>query len=95
MNHARRDLCGGHPVMGVPTAIGFGSDSTKRNVQNSITAAESCCPGTAALWWTFSLFHDVLLLSVPRGERARLAYVDFRFVCGPLIVHTPGYESPF
>ena len=26
MNHARRDLCGGHPAMGVPTAKGLAKD---------------------------------------------------------------------
>jgi len=26
VNHARRDLCGGHPAMDVPTAIGLAKD---------------------------------------------------------------------
>ena len=28
VNHARRDLCGGHPAMDVPTAIGVPEDHT-------------------------------------------------------------------
>jgi hypothetical protein len=31
VNHARRDLCGGHPAMGVPTAKGLAVDALSEN----------------------------------------------------------------
>ena len=33
MNHARRDLCGGHPAMDVPTAIIIRKVTTKEDVE--------------------------------------------------------------
>ena len=45
-NPARTVLCGGHPVMGVPTAIASSEVSLLRNASPALTFSESeqCCP---------------------------------------------------
>jgi hypothetical protein len=39
---------------------------------------------TSSLWRRFSVSRDVLSNSLPRGDRGSLAYLDLRFVCGPI-----------
>jgi hypothetical protein len=54
--------------------------------QNSITARfmGKLLLETSSLWRRFSVSHDVLSNSLPRGDRGSLAYLDLRFVCGPI-----------